>query len=383
LEIKVKQITLIIIILTLVLSAIFIPAYVDASEGLPGSAKFGYGARVDINGGYLEKAIETASYMGLDWVAVDFDWEEMWPDPSSPPKINSLTEVIHKANQYGISVLLTISNPAQWAMTDAGPDPQTTANLTLSLVNFYSGKVLAVELFPGVNTKEVWKADPNATSYLEILKRTYEALSGANQQIALVTTITSEAFNPTSNDINDLKFLSDLYAAGGKPYLTIIGVKYNKLMGDPLTNPGAYVLRHYEEIRSVMLGNGHNYGMIWVTGFSTPTNHNFNSAHSYETPSSAEEVSNWIEEAYKLMRAQLYIGVSFFDQINPSSNPTDLSKVTIISGDSNLHPIADRIMKLVRGLLTDDSKAGSDIETNTYLSILLKKFVRQIDFKHR
>jgi hypothetical protein len=88
------------------------------------------GARVDIKGKYLDKSIEIASYIGLDWVLVNFNWSEMWPDPSLPPKINSLTEVISQAHiKIYLSVLLSISNPPQWAMTENGPDPQITANL--------------------------------------------------------------------------------------------------------------------------------------------------------------------------------------------------------------------------------------------------------------
>jgi hypothetical protein len=377
------------------LSVIFIPSYVKASEGLPGSAKFGFGARVDIKGEYLDRVIETASYIGLDWVLIDFNWEEMWPDPSLPPKINSLTEVISSAYQNDISVLLSISNPPQWAMTENGPDPQTTANLTLSLVEFYSGKVLAVELYPGVNTKEGWNADPNVRFFLDTLKRTHETLINAGKQIAIVTTVSPEAYYPSSKDVNDLIFLSDLYQSGGKPYLTIVGVKFNRLTGDPLTDPEAHVLRHYEEIRSIMLKNDHNHGTIWVTGFSLPNDDSFNNMHSYKSPVSAEDQSKWIEEAYTLMRAQLYIGTAFFDQLNPNRNDQDFSQVTIISKDSYIHLIADRIKQLIGGFTQYNHQLNPNISTshqentlpagkdnNTYLSILIKKYVRQIDYKH-
>jgi hypothetical protein len=389
----VKRTLIIITIFTIIFSIIVIPAYVEASEGLPGSAKFGYGARLDVDGEYLDKVISTASYIGLDWVAVEFDWAEMWPDPSSPPRINVLSEVINQASQNGLSVLLTISNPASWAVTERGPDPQTTANLTLALVDFFSGKILAVELYPGSNTKNSWIADPHAGYYFEVLKRTQETLSAAGKQIALITTVTPESSIPSANDINDLVFLSDLYASGGKPYLTIVGIKFNKITGAPFSDPGSYFLRHYEEIRSVMLANSHNNGSIWITGFKLPVNDNLSAAQNYPPPVTIDEQSTWIEQAYKLMRAQLYIGAAFFDQVNPSVYSQDQTKVTIIENNSNIHPMADRIKQLIIGLtpeaqLSNQNNNGQDqgipqtANNNTFLSILLKKYVRQIDFKH-
>jgi hypothetical protein len=393
LEIKVKLKLFLFVSLIILFSIIVVPVLVEASEGLPGSAKFGYGARIDLDGEYLDKVINTASYVGLDWVAIDFDWEEMWSDPSSPPKISVLTELINYAQQSDISVLLTIKNPAQWAVTENGPDPQTTANLVLSLVDFYSGKVLAIELFPGANTQEGWKAKPNPGNYLETLKRTQDTLTAAGKNTTIITTISPDASTPSANDISDLEFLSNLYSIGGKPHLTIVGIQFNKITGDPFSNPGPHYLRHYEEIRKIMLKNDHKHGTIWITGFSVPGSDNFNPDQTYLSPGTTEEQSNWIEEAYKLLRAQLYIGTAFYDQINPHIDPQDTTQVTIIDRNSNLHPSADRLIQLIDGLtpnaqLMDSNSSGQNQENslngnnNTFLTILQKKYVRQIDYKH-
>lgn len=385
-----KHTLLIIVIFTIILSAFCFPKYAEASEGLPGSAKFGYGARIDIEGKYLDKSIELASSIGLDWVAVDFNWEKMWSDPSKPPTLNKLTDVIFDANRNGLSVLLTISNPASWVISEYGPDPQTTANLVLSLVNFYSEKVLAVELYPGVNTKESWKANPNATNYLAALMQTQNTLLQAGKDIVLITTITPEASHPSANDINDLDFISDLYALGGKPYLTIIGLKFNRLTGDPLTNPGLYALRHYEEVRSVMLENDHNHGTMWITGFRLPINYKSNIDQIEQPTNHFEEQSNWVEEAYKLMKAQLYIGASFFDQLNPNTNSPDSAQVTIISNNSNTHMIADRIMHLIEEYKNNNQPLNpksydqnqDNSNTNNIFSMLLNKIMHQLGFDH-
>jgi hypothetical protein len=50
--------------------------------------------------------------------------------------------------------------------------------------------------------------------------------------------------------------------------MTIVGVKFNKISWRSTdSSGGSCTLRHYEEIRSIMLKNDHNHGTIWITGF--------------------------------------------------------------------------------------------------------------------
>lgn len=373
---------------------VYLPLSVEASAGLPGTAKFGYGAVIDINGKYLDESITTAASIGLDWIAVEFDWEKMWSDPNSPPNISLLSEVIDKAYQRGLSVLLTISNPPIWAITERGPDPQTTANLILSLVGFYANKVSAVELFPGVNTLEGCKAAPDPRSYLLTLNRVQETLNFSGRNIEVITTLTPMAIKPSPQDVNDLEFLNQLYQSGGKSYLNILGVKFNKIRGNPYSNPESVTLRHYEEIRTMMLNNEHEFGLIWITGFRW-LNGEINNFKSDNTPpKSLGEHSNWLEEAFILMKAQLYIGAAFLDRINPHNDDLqNYPENTLILQDSQIHPAADQIRLLIRQQNTksqlpitgtsDQKPAIKSLDAHqTYLTILLKKHIKQTDFKH-
>lgn len=371
------------------------PFSVDATAGLPGSAKFGYGAHIDIDGTHLDESISTAASIGLDWVAVEFNWESMWADPNSPPNITLLSDVINKSNQLGLSVLLSIVNPPKWAITESGPDPQTTANLVLSLIDFYANKVFAVELFPGANTIDGWRVIPNPKSYLFALNKVQETLKIAGKNIAVVTTLTPASINPSPYDVNDLEFLNQLYQSGGKSNLTIIGVKLNNLIGDPYSNPKLNTLRHYEEIRAVMLNNGHDFGTIWITGFGWPDEDTkyFETSSAQSKSVVEQKNSKWLEEAFDLMKAQLYIGAAFFDQINPQGNMNQNdTKVTLISRESQIHPAANQLKLLIDQQksrtqipITGTSNRSTAIKSldsyQTYLSILIKKYVKHTDFK--
>lgn len=388
-----KYLCLAITILILICAAVLPPANVNASEGLPGSAKFGYGGRIDIKGEYLNESIQVASSMGFSWIAVEFDWEEMWPDPNSPPHISQLTEIINQANHAGLSVLLTISNPADWAVTERGPDPQTTANLILSLSEFYGEKILAIELFTGVNTQHAWKAIPDSGSYLRLLKKVQDTLWQAGQQIAIITTITPLSTSPSVYDIDDLDFLDELYKASSNSYLPIIGLKFSFISGDPYSNPSQIALRHYEEIRAVMLKNDHREGLIWITGFGFPNRGLSNNDQASPPPLTVEQQADWLEKAFSLIKAQLYVGSAFFDQINPNETPNQsFIRATLISVEAHIHPAVDQITRLINQNITggqtsttDASMIQSDLPTSinhTYLTILHKKYTRLNDFKH-
>lgn len=65
----------IIILITLLVK----PGGVKAESGLPNSAEFGYGVRVDLSGGLVNTSIIAAGSMKLNWLALDFDWENLWP----------------------------------------------------------------------------------------------------------------------------------------------------------------------------------------------------------------------------------------------------------------------------------------------------------------
>ena len=133
--------------------------------------------------------------------------------------------------------------------------------------------------------------------------------------------------------INDLDFLDGLYAAGAANYMPIVSVRLPAISYNPLKPNGAdarLVLRHYEQIRAVMEDNGHTRGLIWVTSFSWDA----------ETATSSAAQAVWLNQAFELMRAQLYIGAAFFDSLNPSQ----ISEAQLLLPDGSFHPGFDQLI---------------------------------------
>jgi hypothetical protein len=286
------------------------PAY--ATSGLPNSMEFGYGARLDIWGQEVDLALNAASGVGIDWIGVDFDWERHWPDAAAPINLEPLDHVMVIAQSQGINILLSLTNPPEWAKGFNGPDIQQTAGLVAMLASRYPQSLLTIELFPSSNTTAGWGAPPDPAAYVALFQACQTTLYTSGSQILLVAGGLSPLYQSTSaGDMDDLDFLDGLYQAGAANFMPILSLRLSQVEGEAISSPdeaARQVLRHYETVRQVMLKFNHANGLIWITGFSWPVQ---------EKAASPDGQIRWLNQAYQLMKSQLYIGVAFFDRLNP------------------------------------------------------------------
>ncbi len=349
-----KRSLLILIVLLLILSAI--PHPVEATRGLPNTASFGYGARLDMWGEGVFQAMELASSMGLDWVAVDVDWNKHWPSLNQAADFSSLDYVLQAARQKNIHVLLSLTNPPAWALTPSGPEPNYTNALLQSILNVYPDVIQAVELFPGVNKTIHWGATPNPQSYLTMLQTVRQGCDATGRLVYLVTTLEPTLTASSDAELDDRTFLESLYSLGGSPYMAIIGIRYLTVMGTPMSDQSELypmVLRHYEEIRDLMLNHQHTNGMIWITSFHWPTSGTPNPGEPLALPATPAQQSQWVNQALQLMRAQLFIGAAFFSDLNPSTPAQTTPSLLLPTG--GIHPASVTISQFSGGSLTSTS----------------------------
>ncbi len=264
--------------------------------GTPHSLDFGYGARLDIHSGEIDSSLPLAAQRNLDWVALDFDWEFTQPAPGQWNEDSSFSNAIQRANALGLATLVSVKNPPAWALTPSGgPDAEKTAKLVLTLCRQHPN-FSALELLPGANTRSGWGAAPNASEYAHLFETVQTHLDAENVNIYLVAGGLRNTPSATE-DMSDVGFLEQLYAAGLHP--AIIGIRLDNLTGNPLDAPSPGSLRHYEGIRAVMMANGHNDGLLWITGFSLPA---------------GAQDETWLKQAYQMMQSQLYLGAVFYSE---------------------------------------------------------------------
>jgi hypothetical protein len=354
-----------------------------AATGLPESAQFGYGARLDVWGGQINPSISAAAAMGLNWIAVDFNWGRYWPEANLLPDPTNLYQVMGAAQRGNLHVLVSITNAPSWATTPTGPDPHLTAGLVLSLYRLFPDTMLAAELFPGANILSGWGADPNPKAYADLLNTTYITLREAGADLLLV----AGGFHPLGSssseaDIEETAFLNSLYQSGVASYMPVVSMRLAGIRGDPLSSPQdgqPLVLRNYERLRKVMLENNHASGLIWITSFSWPEGM---SQVNGRPLINHDEEARWLNQAYRLLRSQLYIGVAFFDQLNPT-DPTDREIQTgarpgntsgsLVFPDASLHPACSVITQL--------TAVNANVKTVIFEGSISKKTPMKLDMR--
>ncbi len=316
------------LLLLLILPGIASPLPDKAESGLPDSSQFGYGARIDPWGLGIETALKVASETGLDWIGIDFDWGQQWPDRSSTLNLAGLSRVMSYAGDHDLSVLISITHAPKWALTSHGPDPDLTAGLVAQLSRLYPDTLLAVELFPSANLYRGWGATPDPEAYSELIKVTARMLEYSGRRTVLVAAGLEPVLSgenslvgPYMHDTDDLVFLQSLYDAGAGDYLPIIGVRVPQTSLAPLAPPwkaDPRVLRHYESVRNIMLINNHSENRIWITGFSMPNvlqteQSGMTAGMPNKVDLARSDQVKWFNQAMSLMKSQLYIGAVFYD----------------------------------------------------------------------
>lgn len=314
-------------------------------RGVPGSVEFGFGARLDIYGSEITPAFLAARALGLDWIAFEFNWERIWPDANIDPDLEAFDQAMVLAERYGFAILVSITNPADWAMTGQGPNPELTSQLVYNLAMKYPRTIFAIELFPGANTTQGWGTSPNPMAYMSLLAKTQTALQTLDHSVIIVVGgLTPVVLNTVSGDIDDLTFLQRLYDAGAKKYISTVGVYLPVIDSNLMTASSGNerrVLRHYEDLRQVMLKNQQVEGILWVTGFSMP-------GDLISSDALGELQTQWLVDAYQLMRSQLYIGVAFYHSINP---PEKLSQNNACSSLVQPGAIRHSVFEILRRLI--------------------------------
>jgi hypothetical protein len=326
-------------LILLVLLGCLAPGNVQAVAGAPGSPDFGFGAWLHPDGKYFQEGLNSLTDLPLDWVAVNLDWAKWMPDPGKTPDVSALDGVMQGAAGSEIAVMISLSNPPSWAVTEQGPDSIVTSQTLVFLATRYSGILKAVELFPSANTFEGWQATPDAVAYTRMYSDVKISLQSQGINIILVAGGLHPVGLTTEHELNDLDFLRGIYAAGAAQWIDVIGLHLNNLTGNPLNaSQGGmgFGLRHYEAVRQVMLENDHQSGLIWITQLCLPDGTINSGDKVYQ---SSQRQAEWLQQTAIQIRSQLYIGVVFIQNINPAS-PSDLEfgKTALILNPDSFHP---------------------------------------------
>jgi polysaccharide biosynthesis protein PslG len=327
-----------------------------AVRGIPGSAEFGFGAFIDINGQYVEDGIQLANNLQLDWVNLEIPWKLIQPTKDSKNDWSLVDQALSEMGGYKIAALASITQPPSWAQTSSGPDANLTSQFVLQVIQKYGNTVTGLELFPAANTRLGWGGNPDPVAYMSLWKAVSKSLNAAKKEVLLVAggLLPGKASKDTQDD---LEYLQGMYQAGAQTVIQVISLQMHNLVGSPADSPTQdehRYLRHYEQIREVMLKNKHEKGILWITGLGSPSNLATFGESSASVP---QKQAAWLSQAFQQIRSQLYIGVAFLDRLNPSAVTSAQKGITaLITQTGDLHPI----FRVLRDQIAQNSSGNSD-----------------------
>ena len=230
----------------------------------------------------LEAELKDIKSLGFGWVRLDLDWNDIQPNGASQYSWSNFDRVVSDANGLGLKLLPTIAYTAPWARSSAcsssedcqPANPQQFATFAAAAVTRYAPEgIHNWEIWNEENNSQFWQPSPNAQAYEQLLADTYPQIKRIDPS---ATVVMGGMSPPTTGGIDQITYLTSVYADGGKPYFDAVGMH-------PYSFPvPASVFETWNawsqmglttvSLRSIMIANGDSAKKIWATEYGVPTN---------------------------------------------------------------------------------------------------------------
>jgi len=277
-------------------------AMVDSSTPVPTSVpdypiysgptldKSDIGIQIHIHREDQEFLLNHLSALDVGWVKVQVSWKIYEPQQGQYDdyRLNELDQMVARANESGIKVMLSVVKAPEWSRTTTemdGPpsDYQTYTSFMTFLASRYEGKVHAYELWNEANLQREWNgAQLSPADTVALISAGAEGVRATDTGATLI----SGAPAPTGiNDgitaIDDRLFFHGMVTAGLASVVDAIGVHpygwanppdSSSAVPDPSipshnNHPSFFFADTINDYRSILDQNGHPTIPLWATEF--------------------------------------------------------------------------------------------------------------------
>ncbi len=293
---------------------------------------FQIGTTLYTQGNQVDYALRILKNSSFDWVALEVDWAQIQPDSQFYPNFEALKYSYQSLQPTNQNIFIRLVNPPKWSMTNSGPDINTVLTIIGQMLAELPS-IQAMEVFPGANTSVYWGTNPSAEQYFNLLKSISAFFTENNYPVDIVAGGLIQVPNESSTTtIPDTDYLQQLYTLGLRDIPVIISIQFESINTNPevlASDPSQITLRHYEQIRQVMINNQDHERQIWVTKLQPPD------FTDNEDPTNAQVI--WLQNAITQIRSQLYIQLCILQPINTNS----LNNSSLILPEGELNPIIE------------------------------------------
>lgn len=192
----------------------------------------------------LATALDDAKRLGMDYIRVDFGWEDYQSFANYAPDFSKFDNVVAAANARGLKILATIDFPPPWARRAACKDTAACppadnalfANFVKEAVSRYSAR--GVHYWEVWNEPNIvaWSPTPNPADYTKLLLTVSAAIRAADPHAyILMGGLAADHPSPGAPFISPYDFITAVAKDGGLK--AVDAVAYHPYPdGDPATS---------------------------------------------------------------------------------------------------------------------------------------------------
>ncbi len=230
-----------------------------------------------------ERTMQMINQAGIKWIKQIFAWNEIefkkgyfTDDKNNKSAWQKYDEIVDLANKYDVKIVARIDQTPAWAKPAAnkpGGHPanyQDYADFLKAFVQHYKGKVQYITVWNEPNLESEWTPGQavNATQYVSMLKLAYQSIKQADPAVKVMAAPLAITLEEGVN-MNELKYLDQMYKAGAKSYFDIMPANAYGLEFPPDAAPDPKVLnyRRVELLHDVMVRNGDANKAVWFNEY--------------------------------------------------------------------------------------------------------------------
>jgi hypothetical protein len=230
----------------------------------------------------VKRTLEMVRLMGAQTIVEYFPWAYVQPTAHSSD-FSHPDRIMRFANAQGLRVIARVGLVPHWARPRTAPDQpaptdthldphdyQAFADYLAQFAQRYHGQIAALVVWNEPNLALEWGyRAPDPSGYLKLLQVVYPTVKAVAPDLPIVAGTLAPTLEPSGspNAMNDLTYLSALYANGFSQVYDVLGV-HAYGMGqafDQTPSPSVLNYRRVELVRQLMVSAGDGHKPIYIT----------------------------------------------------------------------------------------------------------------------
>lgn len=302
------------------------------------STGFGYGITVNTWQGDEQGVAALVKQLGFGWAKQQIRWEHAEPEPGNV-QWQEMDAIVNAMSSNGINTMFSVVTSPSWARPNLGgtggppEDFQLFANFLGSIAARYCGSLQAIEVWNEQNLRREWEGFPlEPASYMELLKRSYNAIKSACPAMLVISGGTTPAgYSDVAFD--DIDYLRGMYQNGLKQYSDGIGIHPSGFANPPtvtfedwtagtydavshVNHRSFYFLSTLRESWRVIEEFGDTNKRLWPTEFGWGSTSSPHPGYEYKARIDEATQARWIVDSFNIMAGSGYVAVPMLWNLN-------------------------------------------------------------------